>query len=176
MGSPLQAGQSDGTPGAASTPGQGQATLSAIADVSIAAEGAVQESSPCARGPRGMVLGVFLGLLYMVGSFLVLSRGRISEFAQAFSTPLLCVGIAGLVILPWQIWKWNFRTRRAEREAGRKALNSLAHETANGANAIRANLTALREANPDLAATEHLQRVDRALARLDQAVKRSIPR
>jgi len=159
--------------GAASTPSHGQATLSAIGDVSIAAEEAVSGTPATPHWTRWLAIPLFMIAVYVVTSFVTIYTLRTSAYTQAFYTPLCAVFIAGLVFWRRQVWKVRARSWQAKVKADKDVLNSLAHEAANGANSIRANVTALREANPHLAATEHLQQVERALARIDQALTKS---
>jgi hypothetical protein len=53
------------------------------------------------------------------------------------------------------------------------ALGSLSHEATSAANAIRANLTGFRLAHPQASQPELLNAMERATARIDQAVQKS---
>jgi len=173
MGRPTQVpGDGKGTP-AASQPGQSQVTLSTIRDVSIAATNAMGGTSTAPRWTRWLALLGFMILLYVASSFVTMFTLTSKPRIQAFYTPLFAVAVAGLVFWRRQVWKFRLKDRRFEEEARENALNSLAHEAANGVNAIRANLTALREANSHAITGEHLQQVERAVARIDAALEKS---
>ena len=53
-------------------------------------------------------------------------------------------------------------------------MSSLAHETANGLNAVRANLAGFEEADSLPAAAQHLKQVERALERIEAAVQKAV--
>jgi len=159
--------------GAASMPAHGQATLSAIGDVSIAAADAVSSIPTAPRWTHWLAIPLFMILVYVATSFLTIYTLKSGPYVQAFCTPLLAVAIAGFVFWRCQVWKLRSKSWQAKVTADKNALNSLAHATANGMNAIRANVTALRETNSHLAGMEHLEQVDRALARIDQALEKS---
>jgi biopolymer transport protein ExbB/TolQ len=112
-------------------------------------------------------------LLYAASSFVTMSTLTAKPRIQAFYTPLFAVAIATLVFWRRQVWKFRLKDRRFEEKDRENALNSLAHEAANGVNAIRANLTAYQESNPHAHTDEHLQQVERALARIDAALEKS---
>ena len=172
MGRPTQVpGDGKGT-AAASPPGQSQVTLSTIRDVSIAATNALGGPSTAPRWTRWLALLGFMILLYAASSFVTMSTLTAKPRIQAFYTPLFAVAIATLVFWRRQVWKFRLKDRRFEEKDRENALNSLAHEAANGVNAIRANLTAFGEANPHAITGEHLQQVERALARIDAALER----
>jgi signal transduction histidine kinase len=66
------------------------------------------------------------------------------------------------------------RDGRFKEKVQEDALSSLAHETANGLNAIRANLMGFNEANSLPSAAEHLKQVERALARIEAALEKAV--
>jgi hypothetical protein len=174
MGRPIQVpGDGKGTV-AGSQLGQSQATLATIRDVSIAATNAVGGTSTAPRWTRWLSLLGFMILFYVADSFVTICTLTSKPRIQAFYTPLFAVAIATLVFWRQQVWKFRCRDLRLQEKAQENALNSLAHETANGANAIRANLTAFQERNPETIADEHLQQVERALARIDAALEKSV--
>ena len=150
----------------------GQATLSAISDVSIAATEAVDRVSAAPRSTRWLPLAGFLLLVYVASAFVAISTLKSGPRVQAFLTPLAPVLIATLVFWRRQVWKFRAREWRFKEKARQDALNSLAHETANGVNAIRANLAGLAENPKSLATAEHLEQVERALTRIDQALEK----
>jgi hypothetical protein len=61
-----------------------------------------------------------------------------------FVAPLAVVAIAVVAFWRRQVWKFRARDWRFKAKVREDTLNSLAHETANGMNAIRANLAGKR--------------------------------
>jgi hypothetical protein len=171
MGRPSQVPENGKGAQTASQPGQSQVTLSTIRDVSIAATNALGGTSTAPRWIRWLALLGFMILLYVASSLVTMCTLTSKPRIQAFYTPLFAVTVATLVFWRRQVWKFRLKDRKFQEKDRENALNSLAHETANGANAIRANLTAFREANPHAITDEHLQQVERALARIDAALE-----
>ena len=66
------------------------------------------------------------------------------------------------------------RDGRFKEKVQEDALSSLAHETANGLNAVRANLAGLEEADSLPAAAQHLKQVERSLERIEAAVEKAV--
>jgi hypothetical protein len=161
--------------GAESAPSReaSQATLSAIGDVSIAATDAVDRVSAAPRKTRWLAVLGFLLLVYVASCFAAIYTLKSAPWVRAFLAPLVPVLIAVVVFWRRQVWKFRSRDWKFREQARQNALNSLAHETANSANAIRANLTGFREVNPQPAAAEHLEQIDRALARVGAALKKA---
>jgi len=93
---------------------------------------------------------------------------------QAFIAPLLLVLIAALAFWRQQVWKFRARDWRFKEKVQQGALNSLAHETANGLNAIRANLMGFSKVNSLPSAAEQLKQVERALERIEAAVQKAV--
>ncbi len=71
-----------------------------------------------------------------------------------------------------QVWKLRARDARLQAKVQQNALNSLAHQTANSLNAIRANLAGFSDADSPPLAAAHLKQVEQALASIDAALKR----
>jgi signal transduction histidine kinase len=151
-----------------------QVTLSAIGDVSIAATDAVDRISAGPRKTRWLPILGFLLLVYIACSLVAIYTLKSEPWVRAFPAPLVPVMIAGVAFWRRQAWKFRSQEWKLKVQARQNALNSLAHETANGVNAIRANLTGFREVNPQPAAAEHLEQIDRALARIDAALEKSV--
>ena len=149
-----------------------QVTLSAIGDVSVAATEAVSRVGATSTRTRWLPILSFLFLVYVAGSLTAIYAHNSKPWVQVFVAPLVLVLIAVLAFWRRQVWKFRLKDRRFQEKTRENALNSLAHEAANGANAIRANLTAFREANPHAITGEHLQQVERALARIDAALEK----
>jgi hypothetical protein len=173
MGKPTQALQEAKGAGSASTRDSSQATLSAIGDVSIAAADAVDRISAAPRKTRWLSILGFLLLVYIASCLVAIYTLKSAPWVRAFLAPLAPALIAVFVFWWRQIWKFRARDWKSREQARQNALNSLAHETANSANAIRANLTGFHEVNRQPAAAEHLEQIDRALARIDTALKKS---
>jgi len=133
----------------------------------------VQEGVAVPRWTRWLSVWLFVILLYLATCFVLVSILKTNPYIEVFYAPLLPVSIAGLVFWRRQVWKSRSMAWQANSKAHRNRWNSLAHETANGANALRANITALREANPSLTGTEQIQQIERALARIVRALETS---
>ncbi len=163
----------DGT-GASSKHETGQATLAAISEVSIAATDAVDQIAAAPRKTSWLPIAGFLLFAYVASSFSVIYTLKSEPWVQAFLTPIIPALIAALVFWRCQVWKFRSREWRGKEKARHDALNSLAHEAANGVNAIRANLAGLSEATSETTAEDHRKQVDRALARIDAALERAV--
>jgi len=174
MGEPTKALQEGEGAEATSKREPSQVTLSAISDLSIAATDAVGRVSGAPRKIRWLPILGFLLLVYVVSSFVAIYTLKSEPWVRAFLTPLVPVLIAWVAFWRRQAWKFRSQEWKFQEQARQNALNSLAHETANGVNAIRANLTGFREVNPQPAAAEHLEQIDRALARIDAAIEKFI--
>jgi hypothetical protein len=173
MGQPTKAPQEGKGAAATSKREPSQVTLSAIGDLSIAATDAVDRVSAAPHKTRWLpILGLLLGV-YIASSLVAIYTLKSTPWMRAFLAPLVPVSIAVAAFWRRQAWKFRSREWKFQEQARRNTLNSLAHETANGVNAIRANLTGFREVNPQPAAVEHLEQIDRALARIDAALEKS---
>jgi hypothetical protein len=77
----------------------------------------------------------------------------------------------------WWQQRWKVRARRASfrLRASEEAIGSLRHEASSAANAIQANLTGLRLADPQVSESEHLRAIELATARIGNAVQNSNP-
>jgi len=164
-----------GEAGAVSTPKweASQVTLSTLGDVSLAATDALDRIPDAPRRTRWLPLLGFLFGLYIASSIVAIYTLQSAPWVRAFLTPLAPVVVAAVVFWRRQVWKFHTREWRLKEGTRREALNSLAHETANGVNAIRANLPGFREANSQEVAGEHLEEITRALARIDRALEKS---
>jgi signal transduction histidine kinase len=151
-----------------------QITLSAIGDVSVAAVAAVDRGPAAPRPTRWLSIFAFLLLVYVVGSMVAIYAHPSAPWVQVFVAPLPLALIAGLAFWRGRVWKLRARDGQFKKKVQQDALNSLAHETANGLNAIRANLTALELADSLPAATEHLKQVQRGLERIEVAVEKVV--
>jgi len=120
------------------------------------------------RWIRWLSVAAFVVVLYDATTFVTIYALKAPLFVQVFYAPLFAVAIAGLVFWRRQLWRLRARALEAEIKQRNNMLSSLAHEVANGSNAIRANLTALREAHSSLITAERLDQVEQALQRLDQ--------
>ena len=151
-----------------------QVTLSAIGDVSVAATEAVGRVAAAPRKTRWLPILGFLLLVYIAGSWVAIYTHKSPPWVQAFVAPLLVVLIATLVFWRRQVWKFRARDWRFKQKVQQDALNSLAHETANGVNALRANLEGFKDASWLPTAAEHLKQVERSLGRIDAALEKAI--
>jgi len=151
-----------------------QVTLSAIGDVSVAATEAVGRVAAAPRKTRWLPIFGFLLLVYIAGSLVAIYTHQSPPWGQAFVAPLLLALIATLEFWRRQVWKFRASDWRFKERVQQDALNSLAHETANGVNAIRANLAGFEEADSLPAAVEHLKQVEKSLGRMDAALERAV--
>ena len=170
MAEPIKSSQGDSPPELRRA--EAQATLSAIGDVSIAASDAVGQVTEVPRGTRWLPLLGFLMALYLLGSLAAIYALKSAPWVQAFVAPLPLVLAATLVFWRRQVWKFRARDWQFKEKECRNALNSLAHETANGLNAIRANLAGLKEADSSRVAAEHMQLVEHAQQRVEAALEK----
>lgn len=170
MSQPTKTSPTDGGDPTRAKREEGQATLSAIGDVSVAATEAVGRVSAAPGRMRWLSLLLFFLLVYIGGCGVAIYTLKSAPWVQAFVAPLPAVLMAVLVFWRRQVWKFRARAWKYRETVQQDALNSLAHESANALNAMRANMTGFSEAESLLAAAEHLKQVERALARLDAAL------
>ncbi len=116
----------------------------------------------------------FLVLVYIAGSVVAIYTHKSAPWVQAFVAPLLLVLIATIEFWRRQVWKFRARDWKFKETVRQDALNSLAHETANGLNAIRANLAGFDEADSLPAAAGHLKQVEQSLGRIDGALAKAV--
>lgn len=155
---------------------EGQATLSAIGDVSVAATEAVSRVDAAPRRTRWLPIFGFLLLVYIAGAVAAIYAHPSKPWVQAFIAPLPVVLIAALAFWRRQVWKFRARDGRFTEKVHQDALNSLAHETANGLNAIRANLAGISDANSLPSAWDHLKQLEQSLDRIETALEKAIAR
>jgi len=153
---------------------ESQITLSAIGDVSVAATEAVGRVAAAPRKTRWLPLLAFMLLVYVAGGLVAIYTHKSAPWVQAFVAPLLLVMIAVFEFWRRQVWRFRARDWRFKEKAKQDALNSLAHETANGVNAIRANLAGFEEADSLPAAAAHLKQVEQTLERIDAALEKAL--
>ncbi len=151
----------------------GQATLSTISEVSVAAEETLDRVKPPARSSAWLAVLSFFLLVYIVSSLLAIYALRSAPWVRVFLAPLVPVFLATLIFALSRRWKSRARDLNSHQRAWRNAAGSLGHEAANGVNAIWANLIAFRLANPQVEGREHLEEIEQACARLDAAVEKS---
>ena len=151
-----------------------QVTLSAIGDVSVAATEAVGQVAAASTKTRWLPVFGFLLLVYVAGSLTAIYAHNARPWVQVFVVPLVLVLIAVLAFWRRQVWKLRARDCRFKEKTRQDALNSLAHEAANGLNVIRANLAGFEEADSLDSATEHLKQVERSLERIGAAIEKAV--
>ena len=150
--------------------GDSQVTLSAIGDVSVAVAESVGHVASGPRRTHWLPIFGFLLLVYVAGAWAAIYARDSAPWVKAFVLPLPLALIATLAFWRRQAWKFRARDWRFKEQVRQDALNSLAHETANGVNGIRANLAGFEEAESLPSATEHLKQVERSLERIDAAL------
>jgi len=151
----------------------GQATLSAIRDLSIAASDAVGRIAPPPKA-GWFPLIAFLLVVYIASSVVAIHSHQSPPWVQVFIAPLLPVLIAGSAFWRWQVWKRRSQDSRFREKVREDALKSLTYETANAMNAMYANLTAFRRLNPQPSTAPHLEQIDLALERIDAALEKAV--
>jgi hypothetical protein len=82
------------------------------------------------------------------------------------------VAIAVIAAAAWLRARARARLLAAQLKSCRAALQSVRQETANAANAIRANLLDFRQENPAPRAPEHLDEIETGTRRVAAAVSR----
>ncbi|MBZ5562159.1 MAG: hypothetical protein LAP13_07030 [Acidobacteriia bacterium] len=151
----------------------GQATLSTISEVSVAAEETLSRAKTPARASRWLAVLSFFLLVYIASSSLAIYALKSAPWVRVFLAPLAPVFLATLAFALSRRWKSRARDLSSDRQGWRNAAGSLGHEAANGVNAIRANLIAFRLANSQVEGPEHLEEIEQACARLDAALEKS---
>lgn len=151
-----------------------QVTLSAIGDVSVAAAEAVGRVAVASTKTRWLPILSFLFSVYIAGSLTAIYAHNSKPWVQVFVAPLVLVLIAVLAFWRRQVWKHCARDWQFKEKTRQDKLNSLAHETSNGLNVIRANLAGFEEADCLHSATEHLRQVERSLERIDAAIEKAV--
>ncbi len=151
----------------------GQATLSTISEVSVAAEETLSRTKAPRRAFRWLAIPGFFLLAYIASSLVAIYALKSEPWVRVFLAPLAPVFLATLAFAWSRRWKSRAQALGAAGEAWRNAAGSLGHEAANGVNAIRANLIAFRLANPPAEGHDHLEEIEQACARLDAAVESS---
>jgi len=66
----------------------------------------------------------------------------------------------------WRRWKQRARKSERDLRIWKGALHSVAFETTNAVNAIRANLLDFRQVNPSVAMPEHLDEIETSTQRI----------
>ncbi len=158
----------------ASKRAESQATLSAIGDVSVAATEAVGRVTAAPGRVRWLPIIGLLFLAYITGCLTAIYLHQSAPWVQVFVAPLPVVLIAVLAFWRRQVWKFRVRDWQFKNRVQQNALDSLAHETANGLNALRANLAGFEDAPSLPAGGEHLRQVQWAMERIGAALEKAV--
>ena len=153
---------------------ESQVTLSAIGDVSVAATEAVTRLAAAPHKTRWLPLFAFFFVAYVAGCAVAIYTFKSDPWVQVFVAPLVLALMAGLAFWRRQVWKFRTLDWRFKERVQVDALNSLSHATANGLNAIRANLAGISEADSPATAAEHRKQVEQALERIDASLEKAI--
>ena len=148
-----------------------QRTLSAIGDVGVAVSDRLAQAPP-ARRRSWIALLTFTLLVYgltLAAGWLV---GLRDSLALAY-LPLASTLSAFAAFWFYQQWKLRAQEREAKAKTWQKALETVAYESANAANAIRANLLGMYSAHSDAARAAHLEEINLAARRLEAVVARA---
>ena len=151
----------------------GQATLSTISEVSVAAQETLSRGKAPSREPGWLAVAGFLLVVYTLSCWLAIAALKSAPWVRVFLAPLAPVVLATLAFALSRRWKFRARDLKSDEQGTRNAVGSLGHEAANGVNAIRANLIAFRLGNPQVQTPEHLDELEQACVRLDAAVQKS---
>jgi hypothetical protein len=153
--------------------GLGQATLSTISEVSVAADETLSRPKTPSRVPRSVAVLAFFLPVYAASCALALYTLRSAPWIRVSLVMVFPSAMAALAFAWRQRWKSRARVLKSDLERWRNATGSLGHEAANGVNAIRANLIAFRMENTQVAGPEYLKEIELAGSRIDAAVEKS---
>ena len=150
-----------------------QVTLSTLGDISVAATDSIDRAAAVPHATRSLpILGFFL-LVYVATCLVTLFSFQRDPWVRAFLAPLFPVLVATAAFWLRQRWKFRARGERLRSREWQNALGSLSHEATSAANAIRANLTGFRLANPQASQSDLLSALERGTARIDRVVQKS---
>jgi hypothetical protein len=147
-----------------------QRTLSAIGDVGVAVSNLDQPRLVARRSWLALVAftvvvyGLTLGAGWLVG---------VRDTLALAYLPLASTLAASAAFWFYQQWKLRAREREARAKAWQKALETVAYESANAANAIRANLLGMYSALSEAARAAHLEEINLAARRIEAVVARA---
>ena len=150
-----------------------QVTLSTLGDISMAATDSVGRAADAPRATRWLPIVGFFLLMYVATCLVTLFSFKRDPWVRAFLTPLFPVLIASAAFWWRQMWKFRAKGERFKLKVWQNALGSLSHEATSAANAIRANLTGFRLANPQASQSQLLSAIAHATARIDKALQKS---
>ncbi len=149
-----------------------QRTLSAIGDVGVAVSDALDQAPPIAARRSWAALFAFTVVVYgltMGAGWLVGVRDTLA----LVYLPLASTLAASAAFWFYQQWKLRARQREAKLKTWQKALELVAYESANAANAIRANLLGMYSAHSEAARAAHLEEINLAARRIETVVRRA---
>jgi len=150
----------------------GQATFSAIGDMHVAVGNAMDRAATAKRRRRWAavagypLLADFASLAALLG---LDAPPRLNALLTVPIAPaLVCLAAA------WSRSSWKVRARNSQAawKTAQKTLESLAHETASGVDAIRAHMIGLRTEMPEVASSPHFERIGRGADRIHAALRR----
>ena len=148
-----------------------QTTLSAIGDLGVAGSDMFARST-AGRAPRSVVtVIVFFLFVYVLCVTVVQMTSGSSALVRLLLMPLFPALCAVLAFLSSRVWKRRATEFKSKLKVWQEALESLGHEAANAANAVQANLTGFRDANPQIQMAEHLEEIEAAAKRIAVAVR-----
>jgi hypothetical protein len=157
-------------PGPAKQPGQ--LTFSTIGDVHIAVENGLQRQARSADRTGWAGIGVYTLLAYLAGLAALLSLDAPPRAPALFEIPLAAAGVCLAAAWSRARWKAHVRSAHAGLKAMRKAMDSLAHETAAGLDVIRAQWLSLQTVKLDDAGAAHFSLLSRGAGRIGAALER----
>jgi len=157
---------------AASAPAKepGQVTFSAIGDVHVAVNDAIHRNA-VARPRTGWAgIAICALLAYLAGVAALLSLDASPRLPGLLQAPLAPALVCLIVAWSRARWKRRARTGRAELKVTRRTMESLAHETAAGLDAVQAHSIALRATIPQCENSAHFALMCRGAGRIANAL------
>lgn len=150
-----------------------QRTVSIIGDVSVAVSEAVERSQTAPPQSSWKSLLLFAALFYAgcaAAAWLAVPTLTTRQFLLISLLPAVC---GALLFRMRQQWKSRAKAAERKLKIWQQALDVLGHETANGINAVRANLIGFRQTHREISSSEHLDQVERATRRMESALRQS---
>lgn len=148
-----------------------QVTLSTIGDVSLAVSDSMRRPNTAGGMSLLVASATAAAAIYLLSVLLAAMLGVASPIR--WWAPLFPSACAAAVLFLWQRAKAQARAHERELAGSRKAIERLAYEASNAANAIRANLIG-HEMDPEGPnASAHVKEIGAAVERLCESMQRS---
>lgn len=148
-----------------------QTTLSTIGDLGVASRDMFARGNEQRDSHGVLAVIVFFLLVYVLSVAVAGMTLRSSPLVRLLLMPLAPTVCALAAFLISRVWKCRALESKSHLKIWKEALESLAHEAANAANATRANLTGFLDAHPQFKQAEHLEEIEAAVRRIGVAVQ-----